>query len=83
MNRVFFDEALEYLDLIKRRNILENLTKLAITSNPHTKKPKDLYDSLLQELKKTEKSSIMDVLPEKGAFDKMRKILGNKNKGKK
>ena len=66
--------------MIKRRNILQKITDLAIVSNPHTKKPQELFDSLRNELKKTEKRTIVDVLPEKGAFDKMRNILGNKGK---
>lgn len=66
--------------MIKRRNVLQQITKLAIVSNPHTKKPQELFTSLRNELKKMEKRTIIDVLPEKGAFNKMRNILGNKGK---
>jgi len=80
LNTVYFDEALEYLDVIKRRNIIQDLTQLAIVANPHTKNPKELYTTLQRELKKLQKHTIIDVLPEKGAFDKMRSILGSKGK---
>jgi len=59
---------------------LQDLTQLAITSNPHTKNPKELYETLRRELKKLEKHTIIDVLPEKGAFDKLRNVLGSKGK---
>lgn len=66
--------------MIKRRNILQKITQLAIVGNPHTKKPQELFDNLRNELKKLEKRTIIDVLPEKGAFDKMRNILGKRKK---
>lgn len=78
LNEVYFDEAIDYIDLIKRRGIINNLTQLAIVSNPHTRQPKELYETLRLELRKLEKRTMIDVMPEKGAFDKLRGILNKK-----
>ena len=75
---VFFEEALEYMEAAQRRKISDYLMQAYIASNPHAKKPGALFDELKNELRKLENQDIMEAIPEKGAFDKLRGIL-NKN----
>lgn len=49
-----------------------------IISNPHSKKPGALFGELKNELRKLENQDIMEAIPEKGAFDKLRGILNKK-----
>lgn len=52
--------------------------QLAIVSNPHTKKPKDLFNKLNNELKKLDNKRNIeedDMLPERDAFNKIRSIF--------
>lgn len=72
------DEALAYLEAIQRRRLNDLLMQAYIISNPHSKKPGALFAELKNELRKLENQDIMEVLPENGAFDKLRGIL-NKN----
>lgn len=80
------DEALDYIDEIKRQSLIERINGLFIAHNPHSKKPKQLIDTWINELKKLESRSminLVDDLPEEGAFDKLRSLFGQKPKKKK
>jgi len=75
LDTVYLDEAIEYIDMIKRRKLQESLMQLAIISNPHVKEPKTLQNYIQNELKKLEKSGMIESTPEPGAFDKLKAIL--------
>lgn len=80
------DEALDYIDEIRKQGIIDNVNALIIAHNPNSKKPKELLDTWLNELKKLEGRSIINLdsdLPEEGAFDKLRAMFGQKPKSKK
>lgn len=74
---VYLDEALIYIDLIKRRNLQDRLLELAIISNPHTKNPKELHTFLSNELRSLEGGNIMDLEREKNATEKIKNIFKN------
>lgn len=85
LDQIFLDEAFYYMESIQRRELTGALMQLSIVENPHRKKPEVLRKSLEQELKKLNKERIIkpeDVLPEEGAFDKVRKLLGTPKKKK-
>lgn len=66
------------MELITRSKISDYLMQLAIVSNPHTKKPKDLFNKLNNELKKLDNKRNIeedDMLPERDAFNKIRSIF--------
>lgn len=78
LDEVFLDEALDYISSIQRRKISDYLMSAYIAANPHSKKPGALFGELKGELRKLENQDIMELLPEKGAFDKLRGILNKK-----
>jgi hypothetical protein len=78
LDYVYLDEAIEYLDMIKRRKLQDDLMMLAIISNPHTKEPKTLQNYLTGELKKMERRGMIDTTPEVGAFTKLKSILNKR-----
>lgn len=78
LDDVYLDEAIEYLDMIKRRKVQEDLMQLAIISNPHTKEPKALHKFLADELKNLERRGMIEVTPEQGAFTKLKSILNKR-----
>ena len=80
LDTVYLDEAIDYLDMIKRRKVQEDLMQLAIISNPHTKEPKTLHNYLLGELKKLERRGMIEATPEVGAFKKLKSILNHPKK---
>lgn len=79
LDNVYLDEAIEYLDMIKRRKLQNDIMQLAIISNPHTKEPKTLHNYLLDELKNLERRGMIEVTPEVGAFTKLKSILNKPN----
>lgn len=85
METVYIDEAFEYIKAIHKQHLSDALLQLAIVANPHQKKPETLVKVIDDELKKLEdnRNIELDVLPEKGAFDKIRAILGKKRKKQK
>lgn len=74
-------EIFVYIESIRRRKLNDLMVQLAVVQNPHTKKPKELWSKLEQELRFLSPRDIMDIYPEKGAFNKLSKILGGSNKG--
>lgn len=83
---IYLDEALDYIDEIRKQGIIDNLNALFIAHNPNSKQPKELMDMWLLELKKLEGRSIIELendLPEEGAFDKLRSMLGQTSKKRK
>lgn len=45
-SHVYFDELIYFSDQIKKRQVDEWKMQLAISSNPHVKNPKELWDVL-------------------------------------
>lgn len=73
-------EALEYTRAIQKNKLIDNITQLAIVSNPHTKKPKELANQFNRELRKLENRGIIEDVRDKDATEKLKQIF---NKGKK
>jgi len=69
---------MDYMELIQKRRMSDYLMMAYISANPHTKKPQELFTQLKAQLRKFEKDDIMDMRPEPGAIEKMRKILNKK-----
>jgi hypothetical protein len=77
-----FEEAMEYSTLIKKRQINDYITQLAVISNPHTKNPKELLKSFQDELKKIENKGIIEPEREENATAKLKQIFSSKKKTK-
>jgi hypothetical protein len=72
------EEAMEYSTLIKKRQIHGYITQLAISSNPHTKNPKELLKSFQEELKKVDNRGIMETERDVDATAKLKQIFNRK-----
>lgn len=78
LDDVCLDEAMEYSKLIKKRQINDYITQLAIIANPHTKNPKALLKSFQEELKKVDNRGIMETERDVDATAKLKQIFNRK-----
>lgn len=81
LDELNFDEAMEYSKLIKKRQINNYITQLAIASNPHVKNPKELLKTFEDELSKLDNRGIMKEERDADAIKKLKQIF-NKSKKK-
>lgn len=81
---MYIDEAMEYVELIYMQQLEDNINQLMIITNPHVKKPQELFNIFNNELNRIKRRRNMDLvddsLPEKGAFNKIRAIFGQGKK---
>lgn len=80
LDEVCLDEALEYSKLIKKRQINEHITQLAIISNPHAKNPKELIKTFEEELRKVDNRGIMETERDINATTKLKQIFSRNKK---
>jgi hypothetical protein len=78
---VYLDEALEYCWQIDYKEASDRMLQIAIVSNPHVKKPKELSNQLKANLKRLERMKFVNEHSELTAKDKARlkKLYGKKN----
>lgn len=84
LHAVSLDEAFYFMEEIKKEKLRDALLMTSIVSAPHMddSNRKSFVEGLQKELRKYEKTSIIDIYPEKGAFDKLRTLLGSPKKQK-
>lgn len=84
LHAVSLDEAFYFMEQIKKEKVRDTLLQVSIVATPHMDQSnrRAFVETLQKELRKYEKESIIDIYPEKGAFDKLRTILGSPKKQK-
>lgn len=77
---LYFLEAFLYMEAIQKDKIQDYYMQAIIAVNPKTKDPKELLKTLHKQMDDLAGVSDDDALPEPGAFDKLRRLLGSKKK---
>lgn len=77
---VYLDELFYFVKLINRRKISEYKMALAISTNPHTKTPKKLWDTLDQQERTNEGKDYLDAEFDQAGFDRFKQTLQRHSK---
>lgn len=77
---VYLDELFVLSRLIKRRQISEYKMALAIATNPHTKSPKRLWDTLDQMERANEGKDYLDAEFDTAGFERFKQTLQRHSK---
>jgi len=74
LEEIYIDELMCLTDVIKSRKSSEYKMQLAIVSNPHTKKPRELWDALNE----TTRKPLDEKLDKQGMMDLKRLLVNSK-----
>ena len=76
LEHTYIDELVHLLDKIKARHVTNYQMQLAIVQNPHTKNPKELWQTLDQSVRKP-----IDEKPDKEGLMRLKHRLASGSRG--
>lgn len=75
LENVYLDELFVFARLINRRIINEQKMALAIATNPHTKHPKKLWDTIAQQERQNEGRDYLDAEFDAAGMERFKQAL--------